>query len=311
MAGPSEDAFGMTRQPVVPSPGNSKSARVTCPSMEVGLWRSRLGDTHPHIGMDVDLDYWPQGTHAVSEVPALVLCATGGGGGAQQAMFRRDLDPLLARAVKRWTAGPCGTPGGVSGVEPGAQIGALFAAIQDEFEQLRTPAWADEFQASAVAVVVEPGRCAIANVGVERAWLVRDGRCERVSQDDTIGGDHPDVASWLNELPAAWFGRFRGAPARWHTRELALCDDDVLVLASGACDLGLDEERLGAEVTRVLAETPAPADAARRLGEYAAAVERWIPDRGDDAVRRARWRVHSRLALAIVRPRPPRRAGTA
>jgi hypothetical protein len=29
-------------------------------------------------------------------------------------------------------------------------------------------------QLSAVAVVVEPGRCAIANVGVERAWLLRD-----------------------------------------------------------------------------------------------------------------------------------------
>ena len=37
--------------------------------MEVGLWRSRLGDTHPHTGTDVDLDYWPQGTHAVTEEP--------------------------------------------------------------------------------------------------------------------------------------------------------------------------------------------------------------------------------------------------
>jgi serine/threonine protein phosphatase PrpC len=148
--------------------------------------------------------------------------------------------------------------------------------------------------------VVEPGRCAIANVGVERAWLVRDGRFERASADDTVGANHPDAAPWLNELPAAWFGRFRGARARWNIRELALRGDDVLVLASGARDLGLDELRLGAEVTRILAETPAPADAARRLGEYVAEVERWLPTPEVEAVRRARWKVHSRLALAIV-----------
>lgn len=264
--------------------------------MEVGLWRSRLGDTHPHTGADVDLDYWPQGTHAVTEEPALVLCATGGGGGAQQAMFRRDLDPLLARSLERWTAGVRGAPG----AGPDRAIDALFAAIQDDFEQLRTPPWADEFQASAVAVVVEPGRCAIANVGVERAWLVRDGRFERVSADDAVGANHPDAPPWLNALPAAWFGRFRGARARWHIRELALRDDDVLVLASGARDLGLEELRLGAEVTRILAETPAPATAAERLGEYAAEVERWLPAPEADAIRRARWKVHSRLALAIV-----------
>jgi hypothetical protein len=264
--------------------------------MEVGLWRSRRGDTHPHTGVDVDLDYWPQGTHAVTEDPALVLCATGGGGGAQQAMFRCDLDPLLARSLERWTAGARGAPG----AGPGRAIDALFAAIQDDFEQLRTPPWADHFQASAVAVVVEPGRCAIANVGVERAWLVRDGRFERVSADDSVGDNHPDAAPWLNELPAAWFGRFRGARARWNIRELALRDDDVLVLASGARDLELDERQLGAEVTRILTETPAPAAAVLRLGEYAAEVERWLPDPEVDAVRRARWRVHSRLALAIV-----------
>jgi hypothetical protein len=261
--------------------------------MEVGLWRSHLGDTHPHIGVDVDLDYWPQGTHVVAEDPALVLCATGAGGGGQQAMFRRDLDPLLARSVARWKAGPRGAPG--------VELDALFAAIQGEFDELRSPAWADDLQASAVAVVIEPGRCAIANVGLERAWLLRDGRFERVSEDDSIGGNHPDAEPWLNDLPAAWFGRFRGVPARWHTRELALHEDDVLVLASGAYATALDDAPLGAELVRVFAETPAAADVARRLGEYAAAVERRIPG-DDEAVRRARWRVHSRLALAIVRP---------
>jgi hypothetical protein len=132
--------------------------------MKVGLWRSRRGDTHPHTGADVDLDYWPQGTHAVTKDPALVLCATGGGGGAQQAMFRRDLDPLLARSLERWTAGARGAPG----AGPAGALDALFAAIQDGFEQLRTPPWADEFQASAVAVLVEPGRCAS---GAGDRWL--------------------------------------------------------------------------------------------------------------------------------------------
>src|SRR5215468_2497671 len=82
---------------------HARLARYTS-GMEVGLWRSRRGDTHPHTDAGVDLDYWPQGTHAVTEEPALVLCATGGGGGAQQAMFRRDLDPLLARSLERSTA---------------------------------------------------------------------------------------------------------------------------------------------------------------------------------------------------------------
>ena len=261
--------------------------------MEVGLWRSHRGDTHPHIGVNVDLDYWPQGTHVVAQDPALVLCATGAGGGSQQAMFRSDLDPLLARSVARWKAGPRGTPR--------VELDALFAAIQDEFEELRSPEWADQLQASAVALVLEPGRCAIANIGLERAWLLRDGRFERVSEDDTVGGNHPDVPQWLNELPAAWFGQLRGVPARWHLRELALHDDDVLVLASGMHATALDDARLGAELVRVFAETPAAAAVARRLGEYAAAVECRIPG-DDEAVRNARWRVHSRLALAVVRP---------
>jgi serine/threonine protein phosphatase PrpC len=48
-------------------------------------------------------------------------------------------------------------------------------------------------QVSAVAVVVESGRCAIANVGVERAWLARDGRFERVSVDDAVGANPPTL----------------------------------------------------------------------------------------------------------------------
>ena len=54
------------------------------------------------VGVDVDLDYWPQGMHVLCEEPALVLCATGAGGGSQQAIFRSDLDPLLPAA---WSAG--------------------------------------------------------------------------------------------------------------------------------------------------------------------------------------------------------------
>jgi hypothetical protein len=262
--------------------------------MEVGLWRSRLGDTHPHTGVAVDLDYWPQGTHVRCNEPALVLCATGAGGGSQQAIFRADLDPLRSRGVARWKAGPRAAPR--------AELDALFAAIQREFEELHSPFWAGEFQASAVAVVLEPWRCAIANVGVERAWLLRDGRFERVSQDDTLGDDMPEAPAWMRDWPASSFGRFGGAHARWHTRELALRDGDVLVLASGASRIGLDDAGLGAELTAILAETPAARDAAQRLGDYAAAVERRITDPGDDTLRGIKWRVHSRLALAVIRP---------
>jgi hypothetical protein len=30
---------------------------------DLGLWRSTLGDTHPHANVAVDLDYWPQSAH--------------------------------------------------------------------------------------------------------------------------------------------------------------------------------------------------------------------------------------------------------
>ncbi len=65
---------------------------------------------------------------------ALVLCDSGAGGGSQQAMFRSHLEPLLARAHRRW----------LEGFEPAAPAAArldrLFGAIQREFEALREPA---------------------------------------------------------------------------------------------------------------------------------------------------------------------------
>jgi hypothetical protein len=259
--------------------------------MEVGIWRSRLGDTHPHRDVDVDLDYWPQGTNVVSADPAMVLCASGAGGGSQQAMFRTDLEPLLGRAVARWKAGPGGALR--------ARVEALFASIQREFEAQRTPAWADQFHASAVAVVVDAGRCAIANVGVERAWLLRDGGFARVSKDDVLTED-PEAPLWMQQASASWFSRQGGEPAHWHTCEIALREGDVVLLASGTRDTGLDDAALGAALARVLAASGTLVEAAAGLGAYVAAVEHRIV--ASDDRRSAKWRVHSRAALAIVRP---------
>lgn len=30
---------------------------------ELGLWRSTLGDTHPHLAVAVEMDWWPQSAH--------------------------------------------------------------------------------------------------------------------------------------------------------------------------------------------------------------------------------------------------------
>jgi len=274
---------------------------------QCGVWRSPLGDTWPH-DETVEMDWWPQGTHLVSESPRLVVCASGSGGGSQQAMFRSHLDPLLRRAHSRWQPG-------YSPSEPAAaELDRLFATIQRGFEELRDPSWADQFQASAVALLIEAKDCAVANVGVDRAWVLRDGQLERVSADYSLGtmagGSEPALPENLRDLPGSFFGRFGGMPARWQVRPVSLCDDVLLVLASGFRDTGVSETRLALELKSVLSvskEELSCEDApwqslgrtaellGQRLAEVAAGAEG-----SDDARMKAKWHLHSRLALAVV-----------
>lgn len=271
--------------------------------VQYGVWRSPLGDTWPH-DETVEMDWWPQGTHFLHRSSGLVLCASGAGGGSQQAMFRSHLDPLLARAHGRW----------LEGFKPSApssaELDRLFAAIQREFEELREPAWAEQFQASAVALLVGGKDCAVANVGVDRAWLLRDGRLEGVSEDYTLESvAGPGLPEPLRDLPGSSLGRFGGAVPRWQVRRVARRAADIFVLASGFRDTGVSEAQLAAELEHLASDWNgghsntrscgpsadlAAARLGRRLAEIAASVE------GRDERRIARWHLHSRLALAVV-----------
>jgi len=93
------------------------------------------------VGVDVDLDYWPQGMHVLCEEPALVLCATGAGGGSQQAIFRSDLDPLLARGVERWTSnGAAGRAEAGTGARVGREARPSSSRSRPE-DALRRGTW--------------------------------------------------------------------------------------------------------------------------------------------------------------------------
>lgn len=267
------------------------------PAAQCGVWRSPLSDTWPHA-KPVEMDWWPQATHLVDATSGLVLCATGAGGGAQQAIFRDRLDPLLQRAHSRWL---------FDAARPAAvELDRLFAATQREFQELDDPPWAREFQASAVALLIGEQDCAIANVGVERAWLLRDGRLQRVSEDDSLGRREAAVPEFLRDQPASFFRKSPEHGPGWQVRPLPLREADVVLLAAGFSDLGVTEARLQAALLHVLAlkdERVAPQpwlDAtAQRLGQHLAET---VSNHGDvEGGKRARWLVHSRLALAVVR----------
>lgn len=260
--------------------------------IDIGSWRSTLGDTWPHAGIDVALDYWPQSTHLVSASAPLVVCATGGGGGSQQALFRRDLDPLLAAALARWHQR--------HDADAADALAQLFHEIQHGFEVLAEPFYAEEFQASAVAWLADAGGCAIANIGLERAWRWRDGELAQVSIDYTLAdacavlpdrATQAELLDFFRDSPGAWFGRWRGAKAHWQIVRVEARPGDVFVLASGVHHCRLSAADLAGELARTSAGTSAR-ELASRLGELAVKLA------GDD--RRLAWSVHSRLALGVV-----------
>jgi hypothetical protein len=157
-----------------------------------------------------------------------------------------------------------------------------------------------------VALLVSDDDCAVANVGVDRAWRLRRDRFDRVSEDDSLGRmAGAALPESLHDLPASCFGRSSGAAARWHVRQLDLRAGDLIVLAAGFRDIGVSEQQVGSELQRTLAESESASHAwrgadrlAERLGERIA--EAAVRASTEEARRRARWHVHSRLALAVV-----------
>jgi hypothetical protein len=264
--------------------------------VDIGLWRSTRGDTHPHVGLEVEWDYWPQATHLVWEAPALVACMTGGGGGSQQAMFKRDLDPLLAGALERWQRSP------ITGT-PVTAIDRFFAEVQAGFEALTEPAWAAELQATGVAVTVRDDGAAVGHVGIDRAYRWRGERLVQLTVDDSLAkaSAPAQVPEWFRHTSASALRKAspeRPDFTRWSSEPLDVAPGDILVLASGIHDIDVTTSYLAGALENMFDDGPRLAgaqDLASRLGDtmtrFAAASPR---------AERTEWKIHSRLALAVL-----------
>jgi hypothetical protein len=262
-------------------------------AIDIGLWRSTLGDTHPHTGIEIAWDYWPQATHLVWEAPALVACITGGGGGSQQAMFKRDLDPLLAGALARWQQ--------VSRASPQAALDHFFAELQAGFDEPATP---DEYQATGVAVLVTDEGAAIANVGLGRgyAWHAARGVLEQLTDDDSLAVKYAaqQIPEWFRETAASVFRKQHPDrdPCRWTVTPTSAEPGRVFVLVSGQVESQLTHAYLTAALEEIHRDPVALAgaqDLADRIGSIA--VRFGAAGLKED---RTEWKVHSRLAVAVV-----------
>ncbi len=260
-------------------------------AIDIGLWRSTLGDTHPHTGIEVAWDYWPQATHLVWEAPALVACLTGGGGGSEQAVFKRELDAILAGALARWQAAQLESPQ--------VSLDRFFVEVQAGFE-----ASSDEDQATGVAVLITGDGAAIANVGLGRAyaWHADRGVLEQLTEDDSLAVKYAaqQIPEWFRETAASAF-RKRGEdrdPCRWTVRPVSAEPGGVFVLVSGQVESQLTHAYLTAAMEDIHRDPVALAgaqDLADRIGSLA--VRFGAAGLKED---RTEWKVHSRLAVAVV-----------
>lgn len=265
-------------------------------AIDIGLWRSTLGDTHPHVGVDVAWDYWPQATHLAWEAPCLVGCFTGGGGGSQRAMFKSDLDPILGGARDRWLQAP--TTG-----DPQLALDRFFEEIQRGFDTRTEPAWADEFAATGVAVLIAEHRAALANIGLARAYAWTNGELAQLTTDDSLAKRHAaqQHPEWFRHTAASGFRKAppeRAGDNTWTTYPIA--PGGVLLLASGLVEAGIDNAYLTGAM-RAVHEDPVPLAGAQdlvdRLGTILVKFGANTPPED-----RIEWKLHSRLALAVIWP---------
>ncbi len=261
-------------------------------AIDIGLWRSTLGDTHPHAGIEVAWDYWPQATHLVWEAPALVACITGGGGSGDQAVFKRDLDPILADALVRWQQAPIESPE--------VALDRFFAEIQAGFDAQTN----DEYQATGVAVLVTEDGAAIANVGLGRAyaWHADRGVLEQLTKDDSLAVKYAaqQIPEWFRETAASAFRKQspEREPCRWTVRPASMKPGRVFVLVSGQVESQITRAYLTAAIEDIHRDPVALAgaqDLADRIGSVAFRF-------GTAGLKedRTEWKVHSRLAVAVV-----------
>lgn len=286
--------------------GKERRISVVRMNLRWGSWRSHLGDTWPHQGIEVELDYWPQSVCLVRPERGFFLCATGEGGGSQQAMFRSALEPLLADAMHRWVQSPPAVPRKIE-----AEIDACFGEIQRGFTLLQEPPWHDQFQASAVGLVVNGSTMAIAHTGVQRLFRICGQSIERLTADQTLASQIENAASrikdapmaeLLSHMPAAFFGTW--GEAKWAVRSGDVRPGDVFLLAAGLAGAEIQDQLLRNAITK-LPELSSPStnlmDAARTLGESLLNPETWGMPRTSEQGAKMHWYVASRVALIFVR----------
>jgi hypothetical protein len=99
-----------------------------------------------------------------------------------------------------------------------------------------------------------------------------------------------------------------GGPGQWRSQQVALRGGDLLLLAAGFGGTGLGEPSLAAELERAVEADESStgvvtvhgcARTAELLGQRLAAVA--AGQVGEEARRKARWYLHSRVAIAVVR----------
>lgn len=263
-------------------------------AVDIGLWRSTRGDTHPHVGIEVEWDYWPQATHVVWEAPTLVACVAGAGGGSQQAAFKRHLDPLLAAALARWQdSSMIGSPQ--------RALDRFFREIQISFDRQTEPAWCDDFQATGAAVLVWERGAAIANTGLDRVYRWRNRRLVQLTTDDSLAKRSLPAQSpeWFRNVAAGAFRKANpGRPDlnRHVVQSVEVEPGDLFLVVAGHVETGLTQSYLAGALEQIFEQPVAGAqDIAARLGETVTRSAAASPH-GE----RTEWRIHSRLALAVV-----------
>ncbi len=270
--------------------------------MSVGLristWRSDRGDTHPHAGLAVDMDWWPMAT--VLKADGWVVCAQGRGGGSQQALFRAELEPVLARARTSWASTER------AGSAAGERLHHFLQTIQAQFETWDRPTWAKQYQASCAALLLAQGQLAIANTGTQLVGRWTGESFELLSAHLPIAGELdpsilPDTLQWMAEVDGSWLGREanpEGLP-RWMVSERAAQLGDMFVLGTGLRDAGFGPNALTTALTAAQA-SHGPLGADERAAEHLAAELVARREATAQAEPGQRWALHSKVSLAVV-----------
>lgn len=217
----------------------------------------------------------------------LFVCATGHGGGAQQALFHNELLAYLTDGAERSRR--------VRTAAPQDRLVAYFAAVQASFDACSEPSFCNEFAGSAVVAVVADREVVIAHQGLERAYLLRDGQLRALTSDvsEAPSPAPPDMAPHtlqiLSLMSLNFFAKGRASTAMPVVDRAAWAPDDVLVLITGLANMGVPNETFEALVRGAV--TDGITDGARLLGTALG---------GLTASRESQFSLHSRCAIVMV-----------